>query len=632
MRSKLVFGLVLTGFALWFVPGASAGAPAGHPTIRPDPLEVLEEHKMQVLGTGPPSTLVADNFEVVGHSNLAGGAPTGDVFLYDHGGSVGKFAYLGSWAVPCAGTGVRIVDVNDPTHPKLVAIAGSGVGIDNEDPVVARIGSKDVLVVGVQTCKPQGVPGLALFDVTDPSSPVRLSFLPTGPDGPHEVDVAVRADGRAIAVMAVPFSEIVDFFEGTTFGGDFRIVDITDPANPFEVADWGIIADSDMIIEAGNDVVSSPFQGLGLFPVHFAHSARMADGGMTAYVSYWDAGVLKFDIGIPESPTLLGSTDYPIDADGDAHSVVPLDVGSARYLLQNDEDFDTPSPAIVTTDATGATEFAGVDEPWMPTMLLDAGLIAAPVHDAAAGCQASDFVGAAGKIALADTQDPFYAEPPCSFGQQILLAAQAGAAAFVSNLSSPDDAYAFAPEELDQIATEAAGMPVVQISAIDDLAAAVRAALASGPVTMTLTPTEPAWGFLRVFREGTSDADGDGIPDFEQVGTFSDVPHTTGELFTPPGAWAIHNTEVNGDRAYSSWYSNGVVALDISDPAGPTMVGQFVPPTNPRHGSFLNRFLGKGPALVWGVAIDPDSGLLYVSDMRTGLWIVRPTGPAAPTE
>jgi hypothetical protein len=38
-----------------------------------------------------------------------------------------------------------------------------------------------------------------------------------------------------------------------------------------------------------------------------------------------------------------------------------------------------------------------------------------------------------------------------------------------------------------------------------------------------------------------------------------------------------------------------------------------------------------GPAEVWGVAIDPETGIVYASDMRTGLWIVEPTGPAAPS-
>jgi hypothetical protein len=56
------------------------------------------------------------------------------------------------------------------------------------------------------------------------------------------------------------------------------------------------------------------------------------------------------------------------------------------------------------------------------------------------------------------------------------------------------------------------------------------------------------------------------------------------------------------------------------------MVGQLVPKTSRRHANAL----GAGPAAVWGVAIDPDTGLIYASEMRTGLWIIRPTGDAAP--
>jgi len=32
---------------------------------------------------------------------------------------------------------------------------------------------------------------------------------------------------------------------------------------------------------------------------------------------------------------------------------------------------------------------------------------------------------------------------------------------------------------------------------------------------------------------------------------------------------------------------------------------------------------------MWGVAIDPETGIIYGSDMRPGLWSVQPTGPAA---
>jgi hypothetical protein len=90
--------------------------------------------------------------------------------------------------------------------------------------------------------------------------------------------------------------------------------------------------------------------------------------------------------------------------------------------------------------------------------------------------------------------------------------------------------------------------------------------------------------------------------------------------------WEIHNTEVLGRRAFSSWYSNGIVALAVGDPRHPSMVGQFVPPAS---GRFQDIF-GPPFPLVWGVAVDPKTGIVYASDMRSGLWIVKPMGAAAP--
>jgi hypothetical protein len=592
----------------------------------------FEAHESKQFAAGPPSQLVADNFDVLGHVNLGGGSPNGDVFFFDHGGEIGKYAYVGTWSSPCSGHGIKIVDVNDPTQPKVVALAGGRTGISNEDVVVREIGDMDLLGIGVQVCKPQGGSGgLQLFDVTDPTDPQALSFFPVPAGGVHELDMVTRADGRTLALLAVPFVEFDNTYFGTNSGGEFRIVDITDPANPVELADWGVIADSALRNFGGGQEVTSSFQGLGYFAAHFAHSVRAADGGMTAYVSYWDSGVLKFDISDPANPVLLARTQYGVRDDGDGHSMTPYDVGGTRYILQNDEDFESLSPTVVMSSATGATEFSGIEEPWAPTLLSELGPVGGTIHDANDGCEASDFTGAGGRIALVHTVDPFYVgiipgwTRPCTIGSQVVRAAEAGADGVLLNLISPDDAYPYFEGSAKAVQQAAGGMVIVQVSDIDGLATAIRAA--AGPVTVTLDPSEPTWGFIRVFSEASSsDVNGDGTPEFTQVGAFDDLEHTSGELFTPPGSWSIHNTEVNGDHAYSSWYSHGIVALDLANPASPMLVGQFVPPTSDRFAGSL----GHGPAEVWGVAIDPETGIVYASDMRTGLWILEPTGPAAP--
>ncbi len=591
------------------------------PALASDPLHGRYEdfwNHLKIPGAsgGAASAQVTDDFEVLGHANLGGGVPNGDVDVFDHGGSVGKFAYVGTWSAQCTGHGAKIIDVNDPTRPRWVGFVGARKGSSNEDVVVIEIGDRDVLGIGVQPCGKGGQAGLALFDVTNPQRPSELGFFET-PTGVHELDM-VQAGSRTLAAMALPFNEFSMAF-GEDLGGEVWIADITDPTNPEHVADWGIIGDSDLLIQGGNDPVSSSFQGLGFFASTFAHSVRFADAGTSLYVSYWDGGFIKFDVSDPGTPTVVGRTLYGADDSGDGHSLTPYDVGGERYLLTNDEDFaGIPETIVVTSSATGATEYSGIQAPWAPTSLYSLGSVSGAIHDAGDGCQPDDFTGASGEIALADTIDPFYpdffGDPPCSIGAQATMAADAGAVAFISNLISIDDAY-----PLDPLADVSAtiGMPILQISDIDELAAAIRTGLRGGAVTLTAVSEDPpAWGHLRVYRET-------GATEWTQVGEFQG-PATGPD--TPPGSWSIHNTETLGDRAYVSWYSAGIVALDLGDPTSPSMVGQFVPDTSKRHANSL----GVGPAEVWGVAIDQDTGIVYASDMRSGLWIVRPTGDAAP--
>jgi hypothetical protein len=129
-----------------------------------------------------------------------------------------------------------------------------------------------------------------------------------------------------------------------------------------------------------------------------------------------------------------------------------------------------------------------------------------------------------------------------------------------------------------------------------------------------LKAQRPTWGFLRVFDSATG----------KQVAKFDKAPNV-GALPPPEGFWSIHNTEVAGDHAYSSWYTNGIVALDLrplndGDVENPKMVGQFVPTAG-----------GVSPfPSVWGVAIRRSDNVIFASDEGSGLWIVRPTGKAAP--
>jgi hypothetical protein len=573
------------------------------------PLRAVSPRVVQSSGA-----VQARGLKVLGHLDLGEEVRFGDVFFFDHGPHAGPFAYLGTSPNfeldrPC-GQGVKIVDVSRPARPRLVATAaGMGPDVDYEDVSVAHIGTRDVLAVGIQSCTGEGRHGLALYDVTDPTAPRKLSFLSTPPIGIHELDLVVRPDGRALVLATVPHSER----EGT--GGDVRIIEVTHPKHPVELADWGILRDSSLPVVGGDFEITDQDAGIGAYASNLAHGVRAADGGMTLYVSHWDAGVIKLDISDPAHPRLLGRTTFDITEDGDAHSAALYDANGARYILQNNEEISPLSPPVITSSATGARQLPGLENHFMPTPLSSIGVTTGEAFDANDACERSDFHGADGKIALFDTGQGVR----CDLGGQVVRAIRSSAQGFLINFlgtSRPTFFRLFPdPESESIISREGTDIPSAMFSEIDGGAAAMRAQLATGPVTVTMTPTEPSLGFLEVFSEANPASRG-GVLEYRQVGEFSALPHVVGDPKFRRGWFTIHNTETMGQRAYSSWYAHGIVALDISDPTSPALVGKFTPRVD-------------GPAEMWGVALDGERTLVFGSDIRSGLWILRPTRAAA---
>jgi hypothetical protein len=295
--------------------------------------------------------------EVVGQNDLGGRGFNADVWF--HRG----FAYVGHWGFTdwtpdtdrfCPeppDSGVAVVDATDPTNPVEVAVLQNPVGTSAEDVVVYTASSgpyagHDIAASGIQVCGGSRYDlsfprGLQLWDVTDPSAPVELGFFDSGccARGVHEFEVEDRADlGRTFAYATVPTSEEPD--ESSPSGredhlgrGPFRLVDITDPANPFEVSSWGFLHDG-----------VAPGTPLGCDPdVVYGHSAEPSEDGTKVFLSYWDSGFVAIDVSDPASPQFLGRTVYPRDADGDAHS---SNFDDARQLLfTGDEDFCKTSGA-----------------------------------------------------------------------------------------------------------------------------------------------------------------------------------------------------------------------------------------------------------------------------------------------
>jgi hypothetical protein len=94
-------------------------------------------------------------------------------------------------------------------------------------------------------------------------------------------------------------------------------------------------------------------------------------------------------------------------------------------------------------------------------------------------------------------------------------------------------------------------------------------------------------------------------------------------------SYSTHNLTVLPHVVISAWHSNGLRAVDIADPAAPAAAGTFIPdplPSVATEDPALSR--GTNDVVVWSYPIIRD-GLIYVVDIRNGLYVLRYTGPHA---
>jgi LVIVD repeat len=166
----------------------------------------------------------------------------------------------------------------------------------------------------------------------------------------HELDVARLPDGRTVAALSSPDSEaITSDAAGFNGAGDLILVDISDPANPTFLSEYGVLDDPMF----GVPFYVSVLQGGDARTL--LHSPRFNKDGTRVYLSYWDAGVIILDISDPESPTVLGRTSYAMGEEGNAHSTDTAN--REKLLIQADEDFSPFATVFSITSGPNAGEF-----------------------------------------------------------------------------------------------------------------------------------------------------------------------------------------------------------------------------------------------------------------------------------
>lgn len=92
-------------------------------------------------------------------------------------------------------------------------------------------------------------------------------------------------------------------------------------------------------------------------------------------------------------------------------------------------------------------------------------------------------------------------------------------------------------------------------------------------------------------------------------------------------SFSSHNPTVTKNLAFITWHSGGLQAVSIENPLGPTQVAQFSPEPLPSVQT-EDPALSSGPdkVVMWSYPIIQD-GLIYVVDVRNGLYILKYHGP-----
>ena len=85
---------------------------------------------------------------------------------------------------------------------------------------------------------------------------------------------------------------------------------------------------------------------------------------------------------------------------------------------------------------------------------------------------------------------------------------------------------------------------------------------------------------------------------------------------------SVHDPKVVGKLAYFSWYGQGVVLFDLSNPRKPRFLTRFRPPAQAdEHGLLCP---GSSCTAVWGVF--PMRRYVLASDLNSGLWVLSRPG------
>lgn len=231
----------------------------------------------------------ASHLTTIGHSDL-GGRGDGMQVLRD-----GDALYVGHFGP--SGAGTSVLDVSDPTDPRLVTQLAAPHGTHTHKVQVAD----GLLLVNHEQFR-GGEPfsaGMAVYELGEPFHPTQIGWFDSTGKGVHRI---VWTGGSYAYASVIP-----EGFDDRIW----MIIDMSDPARPFEAGRWWW---------------PGQWTGAGERPSwpegkrYAAHHALL-DGNI-AYLGYGDAGLIVLDVSDPTKPVRLADLQW--SPGGDTHTCLPL--------------------------------------------------------------------------------------------------------------------------------------------------------------------------------------------------------------------------------------------------------------------------------------------------------------------
>ena len=572
--------------------------------VRPSASAELGAHDSSLANVVSDGSSVENRLSVAGRGARNDEGSTTDVWTHN------GYAYTGTFSSPCGGEpGAGVWVWNLGQGASLEGVIPSEVGDRTNDVKVAAMNSGDVLVMSNESCG-GGDGGFEIYDVNDPSNPVKLASVTIDELNPISdalfggiTDVGVHN----LFLFTQDGSDYVAAVAATVFD-NFMIFDITDPTNPDMVSAWG--AEEIFDRGVGNltnlrsrgqfnrvlDAVLWRLDGFGASTNRFLHDITINADGDRAYLANWDAGLVLLDISNVAKPKLVSVALDPTSEDGEvnSHAVWPSENGD--IVIEGEEDFAPFATAFRIDTGPEARPYGAAEGAFTtPIITLPGQVMTGVTTYVGLGCAP---IPAGSGIALIQ-------RGACRFDLKATNAIDAGYSGMVVfNVAGDDSFFTMGGNSRD-----IPGLMVGHSTGLAIAGVATTTGLVIGATgeTVTASVVPDGWSGFRIwdYSDPTSPV---------LASTFNTVcsADPIDPICDPAGTYSAHNVivETNSDGdvlAYISWYTDGILVVDISDPANPVEIGRFSKPNSE----------------FWGVYKIPGEDQIYSSDRNGGLWILH---------